>query len=457
MEPIAIVGAGIAGLTAADALNARGLPTIIFEAGKSVGGMASTFKDENGFSYDVGAHFVSNRLADALGAGDICRTVRRYGEAVMLRGRSYAYPFGLMLSPRFAPAAIAERFRDREVHTAEDWYRKKFGDVLADEVAIPLTEAWSGAPAASLSPSLGAKFGPRILKSLYLNAAAIVTGRAVCNGYSHEMPESADVFHVYPEGGIAKLLEPMTRRLEHQIRLESPVEKIVVDKGRVRAVRVKGAEIAVSAAISTAPVHVLPKLVEGTTALDHLRSFRYRPMIFVNLRFSGRGYLPNTILWVPDRDKAFFRITETPLSMPWLAPEGKTLLTFDIGAEVGDRHWNMSEDELAAVCLRGLGDMYPQMVERYLGTAGVVRTPISYPVYLAEYEEARQRFSRSTGIEGLWSVGRNGEFAHMLMEDVYWKTLKRAEDVAAYVLDGARSARMEDAERLEAGSINQAA
>ena len=38
-----------------------------------------------------------------------------------------------------------------------------------------------------------------------------------------------------------------------------------------------------------------------------------------------------------------------------------------------------------------------------------------------------------------------------------WKTLKRAEDVAAYVLDGVRSARRDDAERLEASSIKQAA
>lgn len=448
MKPIAILGAGIAGLTAAVELKRKGLPVVVLEAGKQIGGMASSFKDADGFSYDFGAHFVSNRLAEALGTGHICRTVKHYGEAVFLNGKSYSYPFGLMWSPRFAIDAIAERFGDRQVHSAADWFRKKYGNALADEVAIPLAEAWSGAPAEELSSSVGRKFGPRILKSLYLSAAARVTGRAVCNGYSHEMPESADVYHVYPEGGVAKLLEPAAAELRDVIRLESPVERILIDGGKVAAIRVNGEEMAVSAVVSTAPVNVLPKLVEGTTQLDYLRQFRYRPMIFVNLRFEGRGLLPDTMLWVPDRNQPFFRLTETPISMPWLAPDGKTQITFDIGCEVGDEHWTMTNEKLAEKCLDGICEMFPGMRRKYLGAGGIIKTPVAYPVYLSKYEDERRWFSESTGISGLYSVGRNGEFAHILMEDVYWRTTRRTDEIAAYVRSDV-SGRPEDAgERL---------
>jgi protoporphyrinogen oxidase len=161
--------------------------------------------------------------------------------------------------------------------------------------------------------------------------------------------------------------------------------------------------------------------------------FRYRPMIFVNLRFQGRGLLPDTMLWVPDRKQPFFRLTEAPISMPWLAPEGKTLITFDIGCSVGDRYWSMSEAELATLCLAGICEIYPHLRERFIGAGGVVKTPISYPVYLLAYEEQRRRFAQATGVAGLYSIGRNGEFAHILMEDVYWRTLKRVTQVAAYV------------------------
>lgn len=437
VKPIAIVGAGIAGLTAAVDLKKRGLPVLVFEAGKGIGGLASSFKDKDGFTYDFGAHFISNRLASLLGADSFCRTVKHYGEAVHVNGRSYSYPFGLMSVPRFAAGALLQRFGERPaMQTAGDWFRRKYGEALAREVAIPLTEAWSGADVDDLSLAVGQKFGPRILKALYLSAAAKITRRAVCNGYSHEMPESADVYHVYPEGGIAKLLEPMAKQVADIVRLESPVEGILTDGDRVEAVRVHGQEVPVSAVISTAPVHILPKIVKGTNALDRMGKFRYRPMIFVNLHFEGRGILPDTMLWVPDRSKCFFRMTETPISMPWLAPEGKTLITFDIGCEIGDALLTMGDEDLAQRCLDGIGDIFPKAKAKFIRAGGVIRTPVSYPVYLQEYEDVRRQFSRSTGVDGLYSIGRNGEFAHILMEDVYWRTLKRCADVSAYIEGG---------------------
>ncbi len=432
MHPVAIVGAGISGLTAAAELCRLAIPVTVFEAGKSVAGMASSFTDEKGFSYDFGAHFVSNRLAAALGAGACCRPVRYYGETVLNRGKMYSYPFGLMASPRFAFSALAARTKNTEIRSAADWFRHTYGNRLAEEVAIPISEAWSGASADSLSPAVGNKLGPGILHSLYLRAAARITHRAVCNGYSREMPEGPGLFHVYPEGGVARLLEPMVKELGNVVQLETPVEKILIDGNAAVAVRVKGREIPVSAVVSTAPVHILPKLVSGTNALDHLAEFRYRPMIFVNLRFKGRGLLPDAMVWVPDRTKAFFRLTEAPISMPWLAPEGKTLITFDIGCNIGDEYWTMSDEHLAEVCLDGLDGIVPQIREKYLGGCRALKTAIAYPVYLLRYEDQRLQLGKTTGVNGLYTTGRNGEFAHILMEDVYWRTLKKSAEIAAY-------------------------
>ena len=175
--------------------------------------------------------------------------------------------------------------------------------------------------------------------------------------------------------------------------------------------------------MSTAPVHILSKLVEGTTALQHLARFRYRPMTFVNLRLRGRNLMPDVVTWVPEREFPFFRITEAPGSMPWLAPPGKTMLTVDIGCETTEPVWTMAEEELGELCLEHLRHFLPDVRERYLGCR-VLRTPIAYPVYLKEYEEDRLALKRSTGVEGLYSIGRNGEFSHMLLEDLYWRTLK---------------------------------
>jgi protoporphyrinogen oxidase len=221
--------------------------------------------------------------------------------------------------------------------------------------------------------------------------------------------------------------------LGDSVQVESPVENILVEDDAVTAVNIKGREVEVSAVISSAPVHVLPKLVRGTSAPEHLAAFRYRPMIFVNLRFEGRGLLPDTVLWIPDRKLPFFRLTETPISMPWLAPEGKTLVTVDIGCEVGDPYWSMPEDQLTALCLDGLSEIFPDIRRKFLGGARILKTPVAYPVYLLRYEQERLRFAASTGVEGLYSLGRNGEFSHLLMEDVYWRTLKKTAGIAAWV------------------------
>jgi len=434
-KPVAIVGAGLAGLTAAAFLRRQGIPVILYEAGRQVAGLAASHRDDDGFSYDFGAHFITNRLAAAIGVGARCRTVRYYGETVLLGDRKYTYPFGLLRRPRFllsGLAATAPTLRPAAVpDSASASFRARFGDALAESVAIPLLEAWSGAAATELAPSVANKLQHGVAHTMLLKAAGRMTQRAVAIGYSHEMPEGMNVWHVYPEGGVGTLCEQLAASVEDAIHLESPVESIVVHEGRAAAVRVKGGgEQEVSAVVSTAPCNILAKLVTGTDAVRHLARFRYRPMTFVNMRFEGRGLLPDTVLWTPEARFPFFRLTETPLSMPWLAPAGKTLITADLGCEVGDEVWRMTEAELGELCVAHLAPIIPDVRQRYLGCR-VLRTPIAYPVFLREYEADRQRFERTTGVDGLYSIGRNGEFAHILMEDVYWRTLKKMRELLA--------------------------
>jgi protoporphyrinogen/coproporphyrinogen III oxidase len=131
-------------------------------------------------------------------------------------------------------------------------------------------------------------------------------------------------------------------------------------------------------------------------------------------------------MWFPEKQFPFFRLTEATISMPWLAPEGKTIITVDIGCEKDDEIWAMDEEKLAQYCLQHLTAIIPNAREKFLGS-NVLRTPVAYPIYLNDYEKERQNFEQSTNIENLLSVGRNGEFSHMFMEDVYWRTQKRVQ------------------------------
>ena len=431
-KPIAIIGAGMAGLTAANFLREKGVPFILYEAGNQIAGLAATFTTDDGFSNDFGAHFITNRLAEAVGVGDDCKIVKHYGEAVWLKGKTYNYPFGLIKIPQIPISFLKSRLNslNKPVVTtsAAEWFRNRYGDKLANEVALPLIEAWSGAPAEELAAAVGDSLPKSIINTLYLKMASFISGRAVACGYNREMPENPSVWHVYPKDGVATLCRKLAEGLEDSIRLQSPVEEIIVKNEKVTAVRVRGEEQEVSAVISTAPANILAKMVKGSDALKGISAFRFRPMIFVNMRFEGRNLLPETVVWFPEKKFSFFRLTEVTLSMPWLAPPGKSLITVDIGCQTNDNFWLMDEQKLVDLCLDELETIIPDCKKRFLGS-NVLRTPFAYPVFLKDYEKERKEFEQSTNIENLLSIGRNGEFAHRFMEDVYWRTRKKVAEL----------------------------
>lgn len=433
--PLAVLGGGLAGLTAARDLHRRGLQVQVFESGDQIAGLSRSFRDDRGFTYDFGAHFITNRLAAALGVSDRCFTIARFGEAVFLRGRVYGFPVGLLTSAPFLLSAARSRLgrRSSPPASAADWYRASYGRRLADEVAIPLVEAWSGICAEELAPSV---VPPQVdrgtLHILRLKLASRLSGRAVANGFSREKPESPHVWHVYPEGGVAELSQRLAAGLEERIALRSRVEAIHVEDGRVVGVTANGHRHEAAAVISTAPVHVLPRLVQGTDALGYLARFRYRPMVLVNLCFEGTRLLPEVTTWVPERRYPFFRLTEAPQSVPWLAPEGMTMVTADIGCQVDDGLWTMAEDALGELCVDHLEAICPSARRRYRGCR-VLRTPVGYPVYLRAYERERRALEAGLPVAGLFSVGRNGAFAHILMEDVFWRTLAQMRQVRAWL------------------------
>ncbi len=433
-RPVVILGGGLAGLTAAVHLRRHGIPFRVFEAGKKIAGLARSETDADGFTYDFGAHFITNRLAAAVGCSSDCRDMPRYGETVHVRGADSSYPLGLMKRPRFVFSAATTRAsgllkRGKPANAAE-WYRRTYGPALADEVAIPLTRAWSGTAAEELAASVGQKFATSLPRILMLKAAGALTHRTVALGYSKTITESPHVWHVYPEGGIGTVCQRLADEVCDAIYTESPVEQIRIENEKVVGVRVGGEDIAASAVISTAPVHILPRLIRGSETLNHLSRFRYRAMVFVNLRLEGPSDLSEVVTWTPGDEFPFFRLSDIGLGLPWLVPAGKSQVTADIGCSVGDAIWATPDADLGEQCIAALEQIVPDVRSRYLGCR-VMRTGLAYPIFHNDYEADRLKLETGTGIRGLISVGRNGEFAHLLMEDVYWRTKRRVTTLMA--------------------------
>lgn len=423
-RPIAILGGGIAGLTAALHLKNHRIPFVLFESSDAVAGLMKSERDEDGYTYDCGVHFLTNRLAAAVGMSRECRPMARYGETVHLRGRCYSYPLGLLTSPKYLSSALYAKSKSlisSSSTTARQYYSSQYGSKLAEEIAIPLTEAWSGANGDEIAPAVGQKFSTGLARMMMLRVAAKMTRRVIGIGYASTIVESTNSWHVYPNGGIATVCHRMADMVRESVQLNRKVEQIYVDDNAVKSIVVNGESMPVAGLISTAPVHILPKIVRGTDALNGLEKFEYRAMIFVNLKLDGPSGLTDVVTWVPEPNYPFFRLSDIGMGLPWLVPKGRSQVTCDIGCKVGDEHWTMGDDRLADFCLVALEKMIPGIRKRACGSR-VVRVPLAYPIFKVEYEAKRKAWESSTGVKGLLSVGRNGEFAHILMEDVFWRT-----------------------------------
>ena len=361
-----------------------------------VGGLATSHRVD-GVSFDTGAHFVTNRLATALGVMDRCDDAARYGEAVWHRGRSAAYPLGLMRDPRFT----AERGRGARsgaagpAGSAADRFRAEYGRALADDVAIPLVEAWSGLPGDELAAERGRQ-DPR-------------RHRRDPRAHRGPPPHPPRGRHRLLRRGaperqrLARVPARRPRRVRRPARRRSSTagsgsrrrrRRCVLDGDRVVGVRAGGEELDAAGVVSTLPAPVLPRLVDHPGVAPLARpavpgdgvppAARAAAATCSPSRSRGSPTARSTSSGSPRRRWRCrgSRRRARPCSPSTSAPRSAT------------RSGTASEADLVARAEAGLLELIPDLRRRYLATYST-RTPIAYPVYARATETARRRGARA--------------------------------------------------------------
>jgi len=417
--PVAVLGAGPAGLTAAYRLARRGVPVVVFEAGEEVGGLARTVV-RNGYRFDLGGHrfFTKSAEVEALWEellGPELLTRPRLSR-IYWRGRFVEYPLRpadvfakvgpLELSRSLASYARARLRPAAPTETYEEWVSSRFGRRLFELFFKTYTEKVWGVG----TDELRAEWAAQRISDLSLWSAL----RAALPG-GGETPKSLIEEFRYPRLGPGQMWEEMARRVEAaggEIRLGAPVEGLEHEDGLLTAVRAGGERVEVSAAISSIPLRTTVGVAEPVPPREvtvAAAGLRYRDFLTVALQLDGEPPFPDNWVYVHDPRARVGRIQNFRAWSPWMTPDPRrSCLGLEYFCFEGDDLWCAGDAELVELGRRELADLGLADPERVAG-GHVVRVPKAYPVYDAEYAGRVERIRGwLDGISNLQQVGRNG-------------------------------------------------
>lgn len=333
---IAVLGAGVSGLTAARQLAQRGYEVVVYEKDDHPGGLAKT-RITDGYIYDPhGGHIFNSKYPEIvnwvfslLPKENWQHTVRN--AKIFFNGRYVSYPFELSLCELDPNDALNCAYdymmaqQGPEPDNFRDWLTWNFGKSIADYYMLPYNAKIWAYPLEKMETHWMKGKMPlpekkEMLRSLLLKDPS-----------ERKMPHSTFFYPI--EGGIQSMINALSHTLN--IRTSCPVERIEQDGS---AWLINGRDL-YDTVISTIPLKVLPaamKLPERVSqAISGLKYNSLTTVLF--------DCPPSDISWlyIPSRKYLAHRVGYQSALTPKAAPEGSGSGALEI---IGKRR--MMDDKL---------------------------------------------------------------------------------------------------------------
>lgn len=423
---VAVLGGGVAGLSAAWRLAERGLEVNLLERNDEVGGLCRTVR-RDAFAFDVGGHRFFTEDREVLDAvmelvGDEM-TVKTRRSIIKLCGRDFTYPLDFAevlrrLSPgllfqagvSYARASLGRHLRRRTAATFESWVASRYGRTLYDLFFAPYTRKLWGIPPCELSADWAAQriTVPSLPRLVF---AAL--------GLDERRPRTLIKEFYYPRQGIGRIPEALARRLlaaGGRILTGATVSSVRRAGGWQVSYQQDGGrhELAADRLVVTVPLPAFCRMVDGVPAavVRAASRLRFRGLRFLNLMIDQERVSENTWIYVPEEKYTFFRIQEPPNWSSALAPPGKTSLSLEIAASPGDELWDLEESALVGRCLEDLAALGLEVRGEVLGHFSFHERH-AYPIYDLDYRSNVQSLlAWIDSLDGVVACGRQGLFQY---------------------------------------------
>lgn len=391
--PVAIIGGGIAGLSAAWHLQKAGIDYIVLEQDARWGGKIRTdvvtgygdapFIVEGGPDSFITQKPWGAALARELGLGEtLIGTNEQLKQTYVLnKGRATPLPDGVLMivptkfkpfifSPLISPWGklrmgmdlFIPRRKDAGDETLAEFVRRRLGSEALDKIAEPLMSGIYNAEADK--QSVLATF-PRFreLEQKYgsLTKGMLAAQRARQQSAASASPNSKPMsFFVTPKAGVEAMVDALRTQLTGELRLGAGVAALEPIAGGYRLYLTDGAEVRASQVILAAPAFVVGQLLRplAPDAADLLDGIRYVSTGTISLAFRSAD-APNPLngygLVIPMSERRPINaITLNSVKFAHRAPDNHLLLRAFFGGSRSPQSMELDDAALYATVRREL-------------------------------------------------------------------------------------------------------
>ncbi|HIH14059.1 MAG TPA: FAD-dependent oxidoreductase [Nanoarchaeota archaeon] len=417
MANVAILGAGITGLSCAMRLSEAGHNVTVLEKNNNVGGFAASFKYKD-FILDYGPHKIFTLMPEIqkeiLGLlGENALSLQKKSK-IHLFGRFFSYPvkfaevfsnMGLwkctqcMLS--YALAKLNPRATDDDY---ESYLINRFGKKIYSLLFESYAKKVWGLPS-QLSSELAKT------RIVVPNLISIITNTI----FKTKLLSSDTIY--YPKFGFGMVAERIADRIRKNngtIILCAKITSIKQDAGKITEINYIHDNVASiikpDFIISTIPINKLPLLLEmPDDAAKSAKEIQYQDMAIIYLFVNKNKVMDENWVFFPEARFVFNRVSELKNFSRFIAPKDKTVLVLEV---TNPEIINESDDGITEACLSDflkLGllsrvDIYDTLFLRAKG---------AYPVYKKGFDANLNKITAYLDSLGNFiSTGRQGMFSY---------------------------------------------
>jgi len=418
MTHVAILGGGIAGLSAAWFLKKAGIQFTVIEKQPYAGGLARSF-EWHGFSCDFAAHrlFSTNEevLQQLINLVPMGRHVRR--SKIFLGGHWMRDPLDVLelinnLS-LFSQAKLLFSYITRPRNAPEDSFEnfvlRRYGEGLYKAFFKPYTEKLFGIPGNEISV-LWARQKVRLANPL---------------DKIRENTKTKFSYFYYPlRKGYGAIVDQLLMDVKENVVLNAQVTDFVQNDGKLTSVKYikddQQNELPVDYVISTLPMSITSKLLHHDVRLE------YQKVDAVYLWINRQIVSDYHWVYFIDQEVCINRMVEFKNMSPIDTPDGSTVLCAEVTQNVDNPIENVIDD-LVRIGL---------ITKEEILDSKVIREKFSYPVYNLGYEKALQDAKDIfLQYKNLFLVGRSAEFRHREVDDNFAAAKDIVGEISGRILD----------------------